>query len=70
MGESSSWNVCKMMGFNLSGPQPYVGSSLGEACQCFQLKCLCQAFWGRDWAGRDGQHRSHADPAATFGRGI
>ena len=51
------------------GPQPYVGSSLGEACQCLQLKCLCQAFCGRDWAGRGGQHRSHADPAVTFGQG-
>ena len=41
------------------GPQPYLGSSRGVACQCLRLRCLYQAFWGRDWAGRGGQHRSH-----------
>ena len=40
------------------GPQPYVGPSREVACQCLWLRCLYQAFWGRDWAGRGGQHRS------------
>ena len=53
IGANSVFKVCRTMGLNLSGPGPYVGSSLQAACQCLQQLCLYQAFWGRDWAGMD-----------------
>ena len=56
MGESSSCNV-HAMGFNLSGPTALCG---------FKPSAEMLMSWGKDWAGRGGQHRRHADP---FGQG-